>query len=221
MIRIWGRPTSICTQRVLWACVEAGVEFDLSLASGTMGPKGHVSTGAEPYGHVDQPWYLAMNPNGTVPVIDDGGYVLWESNAVVTYLALRYGSRTLLDGRPETLARAIQWMSWTNEHLEPGLHTLVMELSRLREDLRTPGAAEQADVRVAASLEVLEAQLARTPFLLGDDFSMGDIPAGAAAHRWRVFARPGPAIPHVETWLARLAEREGFRRHVAPPDLHT
>ena len=176
VIRIWGRPTSICTQRVLWACVEAGVEFDLSLASGTMGPKGHVSTGAEPYGHVDQPWYLAMNPNGTVPVIDDGGYVLWESNAVVTYLALRYGSRTLLDGRPETLARAIQWMSWTNEHLEPGLHTLVMELSRLREDLRTPGAAEQADVRVAASLEVLEAQLARTPFLLGDDFFDGRHP---------------------------------------------
>ena len=220
MIRIWGRPTSICTQRVLWACVEAGVEFELTLASGTMGPAGHVSTGAAPYGGVDTPRYRAMNPNGTVPTIEDSGCVLWESNAIVTYLGLQYGHGTLVDGRPETLGRAVQWMSWTNEHLEPHLHVLVMELRRLRENLRTPGAVEAATRGIAPSLEILDAHLAKRPYLAGARFSMGDIPAGAAARRWQVFAQPGPSTPHLDAWLVRLGEREGFRRHVAPPELH-
>ncbi len=220
MIRIWGRPTSICTQRVLWACVEAGVELELTLASGTMGLDGHVSTGVEPYGGVDAPWYRSMNPNGTVPTIEDGGCVLWESNAIVTYLGLRYGLGTLADGSPETLGRAVQWMSWTNEHVEPHLHTLVMELRRLREDLRTPGAVEAAVRGITPALEILDAHLAGSAYVAGDRFSMGDIPAGAAARRWQVFAQAGPAAPHVDAWLARLGEREGFRRHVEPPELH-
>ena len=220
MIRIWGRPNSICTQRVLWACVEADVGFEMKFASGTMGPDGHVSTGAEPYGRVDAPWYRTMNPNGTVPTIDDGGFVLWESNAVVVYLGFKYGFGTLLDGSPETLGRALAWMSWANEHLEPHLHTLVMELRRLREDLRTSGAIEAAVHGITPALETLNAHLADHAYVAGDRFSMGDIPPGAAAHRWRVFAQEGPATPHVDAWLARLAEREGFRRHVAPRELH-
>ena len=84
MLRIWGRPTSICTQRVLWAAVEAGRDFELILASATMGENGHVSTGAAPFGVVDSAAYREMNPNGTIPTIDDDGFVLWESNAIVT-----------------------------------------------------------------------------------------------------------------------------------------
>ena len=232
MIRIWGRPTSICTQRVLWACVEAGVGFELALASGTMGADGHVSTGAEPYGAghvstgaepyggVDAPWYRSMNPNGTVPVIEDRGFVLWESNAIVTWLGLGHGRGTLADGSPEALGRAVQWMSWTNEHLEPHLHTLVMELSRLREDLRSPAAAEAAVRGIAPALEILDSHLADNAYVTGERFSMGDIPPGAAVRRWQVFAQDGPDTPHVDAWLARLAEREGFRRHVAPAELH-
>ena len=220
MIRIWGRPTSICTMRVMWALVEVGVEFELTLASGTMGPEGHVSRGGEPFGSVDETWYRAMNPNGTIPVIDDGGFVLWESNAIVAWLANRYGAGTLLDGRSETLARALQWMSWTNEHLEPPLHTQIMEFHRLPEDQRTPGAADEAGESIARTVEALEAQLARTDYVAGERFSMGDIPPGAAVYRWRVFGEWGGGVPRVDAWLARLREREGFRRHVAPPELH-
>ena len=158
--------------------------------------------------------------NRTVPTIDDGGFVLWESNAIVAYLGFRYGHGTLVDGSPETAGRAIQWMTWTNESLEPPLHTLVMELRRLRADLRSPGAVEAAVDAISPALEILDAHLAGSAWLAGDRFSMGDIPAGAAAHRWRVFAQPGPATPHIDAWLARLAQREGFRRHIAPPELH-
>ena len=146
--------------------------------------------------------------------------MLWESNAVVAYLGFKYGFGTLLDGSPETLGRALPWMSWANEHLEQHLHTLVMELVRLREDLRAPGAVEAAARGIAPALEVLDAHLADNAYVAGDRFSMGDISAGAAAHRWQAFAQAGPATPHVDAWLARLAEREGFRRHVAPRELH-
>lgn len=216
MFRIWGRPTSICTQRVLWACVEAGVEFELTLASASMGPDGHVSTGAQPHGGVDTPWYRAMNPNRTVPTIDDDGFVLWESNAIVGYIATRYAPDALFGGNVKTYALACQWMSWTNEHLEPPLHALVMQFSRLREELREPGAAEAIIETIAPTLAILDERLGSCPFVAGDAFSMGDIPPGAAVRRWKAFGLGGPSTPRVDAWLAQLARRDGFRRHVEP-----
>ena len=193
MVRIWGRPNSICTQRVLWACTEADVESELTLASGTMGADGHVSTGAEPYGVVDTPSYRAMNPNGTVPTIDDGGFVVWESNAIVAYLGLKYGLGTLLDGSPVTLGRAVQWMTWTNGRLEPHLHTLVMQLRRLREDLRTPGAIEAAVRGIKPALEILDAHLAGVPYVGRGPFLDGRHPGrrGGASVADVCAARPG------------------------------
>jgi hypothetical protein len=78
MIRVWGRPTSIHTQRVLWALTDADLGYELILASATMGPQGHVSKGGAPFGVVDTPAYRAKNPNGTVPTIEDDGFVLYH-----------------------------------------------------------------------------------------------------------------------------------------------
>ena len=218
MLKIWGRPNSICTQRVLWAGVEAGLEFDLTLASATMGREGHVSTGAAPFGVVDTTAYQAMNPNGTVPTIDDGGFVLWESNVIVAYLARKYAPAALFGDNWETFARAGQWMAWTNEHLEPQLHVLVMELVRLAE--RDAAAVETARRDIMPWLRVLDDRLAERPYLAGDAFSMGDIPAGAAVYRWLLFDLERPAMPHLEAWQARLATRAGFQRHIAPREFH-
>lgn len=220
MIRIWGRPTSICTQRALWALEEAGCPYELTLASGTMGPAGHVSKGGQPFGVVDTAAYREMNPNGTVPTIDDGGYVLWESNAIVLYVAAKYAPGRMYGGDVGTLARASQWMSWTNEHLEPLLHTLVMHLVRLPPAQRSEAEAKTAFDAILRPLAILDRELASRGHLASDSFSLGDIAAGCAVYRWMLFAPTRPSLPNVEAWQRRLAERAGFARHVAPREFH-
>jgi glutathione S-transferase len=111
MVTVWGRPTSLNTQRVLWALADSDVPYELILASATMGPNGHISNGGAAFGIVNTPAYRAMNPNGTVPTIDDDGFILWESNAILMWLALKRAPEVLSGGDPRYLARALQWMS--------------------------------------------------------------------------------------------------------------
>lgn len=220
MIKVWGRPTSICTQRVLWGLAECDIPHELTLASATMGPNGHVSKGGAAFGIVDTLPYRTMNPNGTVPTIDDDGFILWDSNAILLWLALKRGPDVLSGGDPQHLARALQWMSWTNENLEPILHTLVMELVRLPESERDPAKLDKACIAISRPLEVLNAQLARQPFVAGDRFTIGDIPAGAAVRRWLVFDCGQHDVPNIVAWQNRLSERKGFQTYIAPPEFH-
>lgn len=219
MLKIWGRPNSSRTQRVLWTCAEAGLDYDLTLASATMGPHGHVSAGA-PYGVVDTPGYLAMNPNGTVPTIDDDGFILWESNAIVRYLAHKYAPQRLFADSMDTFARAGQWMDWANAQLEGPLHTLVMELVRLPPAERNDDAVEAARQAMLKPLAILDAGLAARDYLAGDAFTIADIPTGIAVHRWRLFGLDHPAMPHLDAWCARLRQRDGFHHHIAPRENH-
>jgi glutathione S-transferase len=217
---MWGRPTSTNTQRVLWTLTEAEIPYELTLASATTGATGYVWQGHAPYGVVGAQAYRAMNPNGTIPTIDDGGFVLWESIAIVAWLARRYAPVRLYGGSEETFARALQWMIWTNHNLDPAMHTLVMHLERLPPEQRsaaTVGAARQDAVR---KLELMEAHLARSRWFAGDAFSIGDIPPGISIQRFFHFDLERPPLPRVEDWMARLGERDGFRRHVAPREKH-
>ena len=217
---IWGRPNSICTQRVLWACVEASVSFELIPASATMGEHGHVSTGAEPFGIVDTAMYRAMNPNGTVPTIDDGGYILWESNAIVTYLATTYGKQALSGGNAAGLAQQMKWMAWTNENMEPALHTLVMECVRLAPEARNRAAALAANDDAIEAVRLLDDVLAQQTWMGGDEFGMADIPTACAVYRWTLFELEHPPFAHVQPWLEAAMARPGFRTHVLPQEFH-
>jgi glutathione S-transferase len=111
-LKLWGRPTSGRTQKVLWTLEEIGLEFDFILASATMGPGGHVSKGNMPFGIVDTPEYRTLNPNGRVPTIDDNGFVLWESNSIVRYLAMQYAPDLLYASDTRTFASASRWLDW-------------------------------------------------------------------------------------------------------------
>ena len=220
MLGIWGQPTSICTQRVLWACTELNLEFDLTLASATMGQQGHVSQGHIPYGVVDTADYQAMNPNSTVPVIKDGDYTLWESNSIVAYLALRYGPLVLYQNDIQVFAQASQWMAWTNEHLDPALHTLVMERVRLAEELRSPDAVKPAQNEIIGWLEVLDRHLENQPYVCGQQFTMGDITVGASVYRGHLLGASSQSMSNIEAWQNKLNQRAGFLCHIAPHEFH-
>ena len=113
-IKIWGRPSSARTQKVLLAMAELGLPHELVLASGTMGAGGHVAKGNQAFGVVNTPEYRAMNPNGTVPTILDDGFVLWESNAILQYLAMKYDPDGFYGADIACFVSASRWIMWEN-----------------------------------------------------------------------------------------------------------
>jgi glutathione S-transferase len=204
MLRIWGRTNSGNVQKVMWAVGELGV------------PHVRIDAGGE-HGKLDTDAYGAMNPNRRVPTIDDDGFVLWESNVIVRYLAGRYGAGTL--GPPDARARALadQWMDWQQTTLGPELRVVFWGLVRT-----APEKRDQA--RIAAGVENLKAlwrlvdrQLRDRPFLAGDALTMGDLPVGVMCYRYHELPIARPDLPHVAAWYERLKARPAYCEHVMLP----
>jgi glutathione S-transferase len=126
----------------------------------------------------------------------------------------------LFGGNEQTFARALQWMIWVNHRLDPPIHALIMHLERLPADQRRSEVVEDSRKDVIRALELMEAHLERSPYFAGAAFSIGDIPLGICIQRFLHFQLERPPMPRVESWLARLSERDGFRKHVAPRDKH-
>ena len=220
MLRLWGRPSSARTQKVLWTLSEIGLEFDFVLASATMGPGGHVSKGNRPFGVVDSPEYRSLNPTGRVPTIDDDGFVLWESNSIVRYLAMQHAPDLLYGNDIRTFASASRWLDFENNELLPPQHELAMHLIRLPEPQRDPAAVEHARLAFVKALAIVETQLARTRFMCGERFTYGDIGVGIRVHRWHLFGLDGPSVPNVARLYAEIQARPGFQRWTADPTHH-
>lgn len=204
-LKIWGRKNSINVMKVLWCCEELGLPFRREDVGG-------------PYGGTDTPEYLAMNPNARVPTIDDNGFILWESNVCVRYLSYRYGHPGLFPEDAHTRWRAEQWMDWMQTALHVAMTPMFWQLVRTPEDKRDPALIEKSRKETAAALTLLDGHLARNPYVAGDAFTMGDIPAGCATYRW--FAFEGierPELPHLRRWYEGLTERDGYRTHVMQP----
>src|SRR3954471_14693035 len=171
MLKLWGRPTSGRTQKVLWTLSEIGLEFDFIMASGEMGPGGHVSKGNQPYGLVNTAEYRAKNPNGRIPTIDDDGFVLWESNSIVRYLAMQYAPDLLYGNDVRTFASASRWLDWENNELPPPQHDMVMHLIRLPESQRDAAKLDKARLAFVKRLAIMEAELGRTRYMCGERFT--------------------------------------------------
>ena len=204
MLRVWGRVNSINVQKVLWALAEVGVPYE------------RIDAGMA-FGLNDTPAYKVMNPNGLVPTIDDPGYVLWESNAIVRYLAAKYAPGTLY---PEDVAarfHAEQGMDWQATTFNAAITPLFLGLVRTPPEKRDPAAIEAARDRTDACIAILDAHLADRAWMGGERFTMADIPAAAGANRWYRMPLERASRPHVERWLGQLAERPGFADHLATP----
>ena len=204
MLRIWGRTNSVNVQKVMWAVGELGLaheRLDAGLA----------------FGVVETPEYKAKNPNSRVPTVEDDGLVLWESNATVRYLAAKYGAGNLWANDPGARSLADRWMDWATAHVQPDLTPVFWGLIRPPAEQRNMPLIEAAAQRSAETWRILDAQLARQPYVAGERFTMGDIPVGCFC--WRYYALPiqRPELPNLAAWHARLQARPAFRAHVAMP----
>jgi glutathione S-transferase len=219
MVQIWGRPTSLCTQRALWGLEEFGVPYKVTLASGTMGASGHISKGTQPYGVVDSAEYLRLNPTGRIPTIQDGHFTLWESNAILLYLALKHGhDRSAVAA--EELATAAAWMSWSNQYLDPPLTDLVLQKVRLPLEKRSKDVVDRWNQEMVEHLQILDGHLADRDFVAGSAPSIAEFSIGPYVHRWVLFELPHENLSNLFAWHARLCVQPAFQKIVQPAEFH-
>ena len=202
MLKLWGRKTSVNVQKAMWAVGELGLEHERIDAAG-------------PFGKTDTPEFRAMNPNGLVPVLEDNGAVVWESNAIVRYLARTYGRGGIEPADPRELAKADQWMDWALSTLYPLIiGALFVPFVRVPAAERNTASIEAAAAQTAEKLAILDRQLAGRSFILGEQLTMADIAAGVMMYRYYTLPIARPVLPDVEAWYGRLAAREPYRVHV-------
>lgn len=204
MLKVWGRRNSINVQKVLWCCAELDVPFE------------RVDVGG-PFGGNRDPAYLRLNPNGLVPTISDEGFVLWEANVIVRYLAAKHGSGTLYPEDLTVRADADRWMDWQMGTLWASMRPVFIGLVRTPPEERDEASIEASRKKTAETWSILDAHLAGRDYVTGASFTMGDIPLGATAYRWLQLGIEGPPLPNVRAWHERLSERPAFREHVMLP----
>ncbi len=201
MLKIYGRDNSINVRKVLWACAELGIAFE----------REDWGAGFRP---TSEAGFLAMNPNAMVPVIDDDGFVLWESNSILRYLAAQYGGSALYPAAPRERARVDQWLDWQASDLNRSWSYAFMALAR-----KSPehGDAQQVAASITGwtrFMQVLEQQLQHSGgYVAGADFTLADIAVGLSVNRWFGTPFEHAPLPAVAAYFERLTERPGFRTY--------
>jgi glutathione S-transferase len=206
MLKVLGRISSINVRKVLWACDEIGIAHERS----------DWATPAKP---TQSPEFLALNPNALVPVINDDGFVLWESNTICRYLAAREHRHDLLPAAPRPRARVEQWMDWQAGELNTAWRYAFMALVR-----KSPAHTDAAAIEASCAawnrhMQILDAQLARTDaYVAGPAFTLADIVLGLSVHRWLMTPMEHTPLPALAAYVERLRERALFRHH-APKEI--
>ena len=201
MIEVWGRRSSSNVQKVIWALDELGLEFKRHTVGGSFGGN-------------REPDYLKMNPNGLVPVLRDGDVTMFESNAIVRYLAARYGEGTLRPKDAKGLAAAEQWMEWQNLNVVPPISAIFWNEVRTPKMQRDANKIAAAEANLAKVLPIADNALASSRWFAGDSFSYGDIAMGVLY--WRYFKVGGQMrdLPNIGRWFGALQQRPAYRKWI-------
>jgi len=201
MLQVLGRVGSINVRKVLWACREIELPYVLQQWGTTDHP-------------VESPDFLSLNPNGLVPVIRDGEFVLWESNAICRYLAAEHGRTDLLPVNPRQRAHVEQWMDWQATELNNSWRYAFMALVR-----HSPAHTDQTAIAASVSnwnrhMSILEAQLQKTrAFVTGSSYTLADIVLALSINRWLMTPMARASLPAVAAYFERLSDRPGFVEH--------
>jgi glutathione S-transferase len=205
MLNIWGRISSINVRKVVWCAQELGLTFQRTEAGGK-------------FGVVQSEEYRQLNPNALVPAIDDGEgaqrVTLWESNVIVRYLCAKHAPGGLYPTELPARFDAERWMDWQQTTFNPASGAAFRQLIRTPANERDPAVIAKSIAATEPLFALLDAHLATRAFMLGEHFTMADIPLGCEAHRW--FGLPAtdyqhPSWPNVERWFGQLRARAGAR----------
>lgn len=202
-LTVWGRKTSSNVQALMWCIGELGldhVRHDI----------GHI------HGGNDTPEFLAMNPNGTVPVLRDGdGPALWETGAILRYLAGRYGPDSFWPADPLRRAEVDKWAEWAKINITLKFTGPVFwRVVRTAPSMQDPVAITAALEALIRFLRIANARLERQAFLCGEDFTLADIQFGHVLYRYFDIDIARPDLPHIDRYYAALSERPAFADHV-------
>ncbi|MGE0767849.1 MAG: glutathione S-transferase family protein [Hyphomicrobiaceae bacterium] len=202
MLKIYGRANSINVRKVLWMCDEVGEAF-----SREDWGRGFRATSEEPF--------RSISKFGVVPVVDDDGFILRESNTIVRYLATKYARSDLYPTDLRARALAEQWMDWAMTDAYLGIRPVFLGLFVKMAPFKDDPAGIEAGIRDwTGQMRLLEHHLADGhPFVTGASFTVGDIPVGLIVNRWFAIPFEKPALPHVAAYYDRLAGRAAYRAH--------
>jgi len=204
MGKLWGRINSTNVKKALWCLEELGVRYTRIDAGGA-------------FGVVDEADYVAMNPNRLVPCLQDGDLVLWESNAIVRYLAAQYGDGVLWNADARQRAEADKWMDWVTSSLAGPFRPLFWNIVRTAAQARDMAAVQASLAECGKLLGIADRALAEQPYLSGESFGMGDIPLGCFAYAWFEMPIERPDLPHLRDWYERLQQRPAYQTAVVTP----
>jgi glutathione S-transferase len=196
VLKVWGRLSSINVQKVVWCLDEIGASFE------------RVDAGGE-HGVVNGPEYRAMNPNGLVPTLEEDGFVLWESNAIVRYLAAKHPEARLWPEDLRVRADADRWMDWQATASTPALRDAFWGLIRTPPEKRDEAAIRRSVEKTDENMAILDRWLANRAYVAGEAFTAGDIAVGCYAHRALNMPIDIQQRPNVNAWYERLMARPG------------
>ncbi|HVT55000.1 MAG TPA: glutathione S-transferase N-terminal domain-containing protein [Xanthobacteraceae bacterium] len=205
-IKVWGRATSSNVKKVLWVCDALRLDIERVDAGGK-------------FGVVDTPAYRNMNPNGRIPTLEEGDFVLWESNAIMRYLCESYGGETLYPLEPKTRADINRWLDWSLSILSPADTKVFLATIRTPEAKQDKAEIAKLVAQAATAYEILDRRLEDREYVAGK-FSIGDIALSIFVDRWmrNPFLATRPEFSHNAAWLARVRDNHaGFRRFVEIP----
>ena len=197
-LRIWGRLTSINVKKVVWAAQELGLDFERVEAGGV-------------HGIVKTPEYLQLNANALVPVMEDDGFVLWESNVIVRYLCAKHSMGQMYPADLHERFDAERWMDWQQTTVNPASRPGFWQLIRTPVEQRSAQVIADSNAAVERLMTVLDTHLAERHFMLEERFSMADIALGCEVHRWFGLMQALEKRPHLERWFAELRARPASR----------
>jgi glutathione S-transferase len=201
MLKILGRNNSSNVQKVLWACSELGVPFEREDYGGQ-------------FGKTKEAEYLALNPNSVVPTIIDDGFVLWESNSIMRYLAAKHGDDTIYPADLQARALTERWMDW-QMFISPTMVVVFWGLIRTKPEDRDNAAIAAGRDKLAGHMATLDRYVGENAYVASDNFTVGDIPVGIAAYRWFEMPIEREDYPNLKRWYDTLAQRPGFIKHIA------